>query len=279
MKWCGGQYNPRVGEIRFPRSVESDIPSELELSFGSFTLRGTSVAARATAFAVPELELALDLGRLSPVIAAQPRVLLTHAHLDHLSAVLAYLNLRARFYRGQPPTLLAPESVAGPLQQALAVMPGMDSVRKRLDLDGAIRTVSPGETVALGGLSLAAFAQQHSVPTLGWSIAGEQWSRPLLVYAGDGPVATFAERPELLDAEVAVAECTFLERNRRVAARISTHAHILDWVELGPQIRCDVLVLIHLPQIPPSEVRRLVEPLEQATTATVVPWVMPPRSS
>ncbi len=268
-----------MGEIRFPRGVEAELPAELELSVGSFTLRGTSVAARATAFAVPELELALDLGRLSPAIAAQPRVLLTHAHLDHLSAVLAYLNLRARFYRGQPPTLLAPEAVAGALQQALAVMPGMDSVRKRLDLDGAIRTAVPDETVLLDGLALTPFEQQHSVPTLGWSVARERWSRPLLVYAGDGPVSTFAERPELLDAEVAVVECTFLERNRRVAARLSTHAHILDWVELAPKLRCDVLVLVHLPHMPGAEIRRLVAPLEDATTAVVVPWAAPPRDA
>jgi len=75
----------RVTAIRFPRTVGDAFPSELELRVAGLTLRGTSVAARATAFAIPEFGVALDVGRMSPTIAAQPVVLLSHGHLSTIS--------------------------------------------------------------------------------------------------------------------------------------------------------------------------------------------------
>ena len=114
-----------MNAIQFPRAAGAAYSPDLELRLGDMTVRGTSVAARATAFAVPTLGVALDVGRMSPTMAEQPVVLLSHGHLDHLSGVLAYLNVRARFHAGEPTRLVAPEPVAAALRQALAVMPGM----------------------------------------------------------------------------------------------------------------------------------------------------------
>ncbi len=258
-----------------PRPVESGAPAELEMRLGGLTLAGTSVAARATGFAVPEFGVALDVGRLTPRLAAQPVVLLSHGHLDHVAGILAYLNVRARFHAGAPPRVAAPRAVAEPLLAALAVMPGMEAVRKRLRLEDTILGVEPGDTVAVPGGVAAAFALDHGVPSLGWALRRPGEERPCLVYTGDGTVAPFAADPGLLDAGVAVVECTFVERNRRIAARLARHAHILDWVELAPGLRCDRLVLAHLPPLPAAELLTLAAPLAAALAGELVLWTSP----
>jgi ribonuclease Z len=258
--------------ISFPGVAGGWGPAELEAAFGGLTLRGTSVAARATAFAVPELGVTVDLGRLTPAIAAQPVVLLTHAHLDHLSAVLAYLNVRARFHREAPPRLVVPREVAAPLREALRVMPGVDSVRKRLDVDAAIIGVEAGEELALPRGRAACFAVVHGRPALGWRVFRKEETRPAFVFGGDGTTDPFVEDPRLLDARVAVVECTFLEENRRVAARLALHAHLKDWIELAPRLTCDVLLLAHLPPTPRADLERLLAPLAEACACEVVAW-------
>jgi ribonuclease Z len=261
-----------MAEIVFPDGVGNGVVPELELKLAGLTLRGTSVAARATAFAVPELGVTLDLGRLSPTIAEQPVVLLSHGHLDHLSGVLAYLNLRARFHPEPPPRLLVPRAIAGPLQQALAVMPGMESVRKRLRLEHVVTPVENGDVIAIAGAEAAAFALDHGVPALGWSLRRSGDTRPALVYASDGSTEPLQAAPDLLDAEVAIVECTFVEKNRRIAARLARHAHVSDWVELAPLLKCAWLVLAHLPPLPRTELVALTSPLADATSAKLVLW-------
>jgi ribonuclease Z len=262
-------------EICFPNAAGEAFPPELELRLPGLTLRGTSVAARATAFAIPEFGVALDVGRMSPTIAAQPVVLLSHGHLDHLSGVLAYLNVRARFHKGDPPRLVMPESVAGPLTQALALMPGMESVRRRLRLEDAIVGVSAGDRVPVPGGWAQPFAVDHGVPTLGWALRRPRRRRPEVVFASDGSTQPFVADPGLLDARVALVECTFVENNRRVAARMAGHAHLKDWIELAPRLACDRLVLTHLPPMDIGELAALAEPLAKALPGELVLWTAP----
>jgi len=256
----------------FPHRLETQMPPELQLAVGGLTVLGTSVGARATAFALPDLGVALDLGRLTPILAAQPVVLLSHGHLDHLAGVLAYLNVRARFHEGEPTAVFGPPEVMKPLRQALAVMPGMESVRKRMRLDDLLRDADPAVEVKVRGGRARPFPVDHSVPTFGWTLWTGTGDRPALVYGADGSVDPFRAAPELLDADVAMVECSCPERNRRIAARLAKHAHVLDWVELAPELTCDTLVLVHLPELATDELEELVEPLSRAFRGRLVVW-------
>lgn len=233
---------------RFADPCPNHLPPELRLSLPFGTLMGTSIASRATALAVPELGFALDLGRLTPVIMRQPTVFLTHAHLDHSSALAAYLNTRARFFREEKTAVWVPEPLREDFLAAFAVLPGMHSVRKRIALDEVLLPAWEGTEVSLPWGHARAFATDHGVPSLGWAFYRKDSSRPFLVFAGDGDPWHFARNPQLLDAQVAVVECSLGGENRRLAARLARHAHILDWLELAPQLACDVLVLAHLPE-------------------------------
>ena len=264
-----------MSRVRFPEPVTTGSPPELELRLGAVTLRGTSVAARATAFAVPEAGAVLDIGRLTPALAGQPVVLVSHTHMDHLAGLLAYLNVRARFHPDEPPAVVLPAGQAESMRRALEAMPGLESVRRRFPLDEIVLGAEPGDVVALPGGVAVAFELGHSVPTLGWRLGADRESRPTLVYALDGEVQPFGDDPALLDGEVALVECTFVERNRRIAARLSRHAHLRDWIELAPRLRCDHLVLAHMPPLDPARAAVLLEPLADAFSGTVVPWVLP----
>lgn len=224
------------------------MPPELAFSFEGWQLVGTSVAARATAFAIPELGVAVDAGRLTPTVAAQPHLLVTHAHLDHTAGLLAYLNLRARLYNREPTRVWVPASMHRELVSALGLFPGMASVRKKMALEEVIFPAEDGQEISFPWGTARAFSVRHSVDTLGWALVRKGESEAFVVFAGDGDPRLFRKRPELLAAQVAVVECSFVEENRRVAARLSAHAHVLDWVELAPELRCQVLVLSHLPE-------------------------------
>lgn len=256
--------------VLFPLPHADQTPPELEFAFGPWRLVGTSLAARATALAIPELGVAVDVGRVTPAVASQPNLLITHEHLDHTVGLLAYLNLRARRYGGEPTAVWVPAPLHRDLLRALRVFPGMSSVHKRLALEEVVRPVEDGEEVNLGSVHARAFAVEHGVPTVGWALYLPHERRPLVVFAADGDPRFFRTRPELLDAQVAVVECSFVEANRRVAARLARHAHISDWLELAPQLACQTLVLAHLPEPLPD--LTLIERLAETFPGRVVVW-------
>lgn len=260
--------------LRFAEPCPNHLPPELRLSFPFGTLVGTSIASRATALAVPELGVAVDLGRLTPVIMQQPTVFLTHAHLDHSSALPAYLNTRARFYRQEETKVWLPEALLDGFLKAFAVLPGMHSVRKRMELSEVLLPAREGTEVSLPWGYARAFATDHGVPSLGWALYSHESPRPFLVFTGDGDPWYFASHPHLLDAHVVVVECTLVGENRRLAARLARHAHILDWIELAPRLSCDVMVLAHLPEEglgDPGPLARLQKSLSGSVAVFSVP--------
>ncbi len=261
--------------LRFAEVCPNHVPPELRLVLPFGTLVGTSIASRATALAVPELGIAVDVGRLSPVIMQQSTVFLTHAHLDHSSALAAYLNTRARFFREEKTTVWVPEPLRQAFLQAFAVLPGMESVRKRMELADVLLPAEEGAEVVFPWGHARAFATDHGVPSLGWALYRQGSTRPILVFAGDGDPWYFASRAQLLDAQVAVVECSLLAENRRVAARMARHAHIRDWIDLASRLTCDVLVLAHLPEDGVGDLA-LLSPLQKAFSGQVVLFAAPP---
>ncbi len=223
-------------------------PWELVLELETTRIVGGSVAALATAFTVEPLGVAVDIGRCSALLAAQPTVLLTHCHADHVAGLIAWLSARARRFRGAGCRVMVPAARHGALFEALTCWPDLDGVRRRLDLREVLVPAAPGDGLELAdGAWAEAFPVHHGTPSLGWRVGRAGERRPLAVFAGDGTVLPFRDDPGLLDAQAAVVECSFVEPGSRVAARLGGHTHLADWLELGPRLSCDRLVLAHLP--------------------------------
>jgi ribonuclease BN (tRNA processing enzyme) len=264
------------GRVRFP-GVSADL-WELQFDSRGAALAGVSIAALATAFAVDRCKTAIDMGRCSGLLAAQETVLLTHCHSDHVAGLIAWLSAHTRRHRGRPTRVVVPRERRTELLAALGIWPDLDGVRRRVDLDEALVGASPDTTIELAdGGSARAFAVRHNTAALGWAVTTDHTSRPALVFAGDGTVEPFRDDPALLDSEIAVVDCSFVDPGTRVAARLGGHGHLMDWIELLPDLRCDALVLAHLP--PETTAESILErlPEDLPGTATIVPWVAGPR--
>jgi glyoxylase-like metal-dependent hydrolase (beta-lactamase superfamily II) len=265
-----------------PHHVQFPVPTntgtgELRLRVGTLELIGTSISALATAFVVDDLKTAIDMGRCTALLAEQETVLLTHCHSDHVAGLVAWLSAHTRRYRGSPTTIVMPTDRRQQLLDALQVWPDLDGVRRRVDLADSLIGARPGDTVALarGGWARC-FRMHHSTAALGWAVGAAGTERPWFVFAGDGTVLPFADDPDLLDATIAVVDCSFLDTGTRVAARLGGHGHLQDWIELLPVLRCDALVLAHLPaEATADQITRLVGNIEEGPL--IVPWLDPGR--
>lgn len=246
-------------------------------TLGGVELAGVSLGALSTAFAVDAHSAAVDMGRCSALLAAQDTVLLTHCHSDHIAGLIAWLSAHTRRHRDRPTKVVLPSEKRDELLTALAAWPDFDGVRRRIDLDEAVIGAEAGCAVELAdGAVATAFSVRHNTAALGWSMTPAGAPRPSIVFAGDGTVEPFRAEPSLLDAEIAVVDCSFIEPGTRVAARLGGHGHLTDWLELLPDLACDCLALAHLqPGTTAEEVlEQLPDPLPG--TATVVPWVVGP---
>jgi hypothetical protein len=261
--------------LRFPEPTTSG-NGELRFATGELELVGSSLAALATAFAVDDFKTAVDMGRCSALLAAQETVLLTHCHSDHVAGLVAWLSAHTRRYDGSPTRVVAPVDRRQALLDALLVWPDFDGVHRRVDLNEALIAARPGDRLELAGSGWArSFEVHHSTPSLGWSVGRRGQDRPLYVFAGDGTVEPFVREPGLLDASMAIVDCSFIEPGTRVAARLGGHGHLKDWLDLLPELRCDHLVLAHLPaELRAEDVLERIGDLEAGPI--VVPWIAPP---
>jgi ribonuclease BN (tRNA processing enzyme) len=243
---------------------------------------GHSVAALATAFAVPSLGVALDMGRCSALLARQDVVLLSHCHSDHIAGLVAWLSAHTRRHRDRPTTIAVPAERRSSLLAALSVWPDLDGVRRRVDLDACLVGAEDGDEIPLAGGAVArAVRAHHVVPSLAWSLHPTSAGRASIHYGGDGSILPYRDRPELLDAALALVDCTFVESGRRVAARLSGHGHLTDWMELLPNAACDCLGLIHLASY--TDIRALTTTVEAQLRGhagpPVVAWIPQPTRS
>ena len=264
------------GRVRFPE-LAPDL-WELRLEERGHELTGVSVAALATAFAVDRFSTAIDMGRCSARLAAQETVLLTHCHSDHIAGLIAWLSAHTRRHRGRPTRVVVPAQKRADLLAALEIWPDLDGVRRRVVLDEVLVGAGPGTSIELAeGGSARAFAVRHNTASLGWAVTAGDRTRPALVFAGDGTVEPFRDDPAQLDAPLAVVDCSFIDPGTRVAARLGGHGHLMDWIELLPDLSCETLVLAHLP--PEATAESILEQLpdELPGAATIVPWVAGPK--
>lgn len=260
-------------QILFPAICRR--PSEdLHFRVGKLKLVGMSTATVATAYAIDAFKVAVDMGRCTPLLANQETVLLTHCHSDHTAGLLAWLSARVRRHRGAPAKVVVPREKRNALLVALESWPDLDVVRRRVDLSRMLVPAKPGIEIELAGGGWArAFALHHTTTSLGWKIGEAGRSRPRIIVAGDSTILPFREDIGVLDADLAVVDCTFVEPGMRVAARLSGHAHLREWMELCADLPCDQLVLAHLPSdVRAERLAALLEPWPEKGPS-VIPWV------
>jgi len=250
-------------------SVVGDLPVRT-LTHEGITIEGFSRAAVQTYWRIPEWKLGFDLGAHPWAFMGTPNWFVSHTHIDHVSALPAYVA-RRRMMKMAPPTIYVPEANVRALQQLLRQMTRLDRGRLPCNMVG----LKPGDEVEISReLVVVATATQHTVPSLGYVV----WERrrklkpeffglpgekirdlrlsgvevtnelriPRLAYLGDSTPEGLDNCPAMYEAGVLILELTFLApRHRKEKTHKFGHMHLDDLLERRDRFRNRLIIAAH----------------------------------
>jgi ribonuclease Z len=243
------------------------------LQLGGVAIDAISVGGLETSIGLPGLKLAFDLGVCRPQAVALPTVLFTHAHIDHMGALVQHCATRSLMGM-RPPTYAFPQENLGGVEDLLRAWRRLD----RAELPCALAPAAPGTVLPLpGGRRAVAFRSVHRVPCLGWAIwqttrrlrpelqagpdtpgrvksaraAGEEvelvHDAPLIAFTGDTLIEVVEREPVVREARVLVIECSFVDDAVPVArAREMGHIHLDEIIERADLFDNEHLLFTHL---------------------------------
>ena len=134
---------------------------------GTLTLRGVSLGGVYTSIHVPELDLMLDVGLPIKQAAGVGTLLLSHAHADHVGALVTMLGLRGLHAMKKPLKVVMPAEIVETLQRALAAMSELQRWPFEIEAIG----LRPGDEHELRkDLVVRAVRTFYLVPSLGYVI-------------------------------------------------------------------------------------------------------------
>jgi ribonuclease Z len=240
------------------------------LEHGRLTIEGYSRAAVQTYWRVPELKIGFDLGAQPWDFMGTAVWFVTHTHLDHVAALPVYVA-RRRMMKMDPPTIYLPEHAVDPVHRILQVFRRLDRGRLPCELIG----LRPGDEVALSReLVVSAVPTAHTVPSLGYlvwerrnklktefaELSGEQIRDlklsgveitrelrvPLVGYLGDSSPEGLDRSPDFYEAQVLIAEMTFVApSHRKEKIHKHGHMHLDDFVARRERFRNERVIATH----------------------------------
>lgn len=243
---------------------------EDELHVAGLTLSGVTRGGVQTSLRAVELGLLFDVGGPIPSQLKHGRVLISHAHQDHLSGLPYFLSQRALQGSGET-HIHMPKCTVEPMHRIMAAWGELEGYSPDYVLHGH----EPGETVKVGkNLEAIPLRSYHRVPSLAWAVqrhtkklrpelvglpheqiaarrkAGEEITEAststLLCVSGDTKIELFDEEPLVRQAKVLVFECTAWDDQRDVEqTRHWGHTHVDEIIERAERFEGEALVLVH----------------------------------
>lgn len=235
-----------------------------------FRIQGLSVAGEQTSIQVPELDVCFDIGLCPRPALASKFVALSHGHMDH-SAALSYYFSQRHFQGMGTGTVVCHPDVEEALHGIMKAWVALERQRTPY----RIMTLMHDEEIEIkNNHFLRAFYTNHTCPSLGFVIlekrsklkpelvglpqeklvelknAGEDITMtlevPLVAYTGDTAWGDFFDREDVLNAQVLITECTFLDPGDRNRASVGKHLHISDVQRLVRRSHAEAVVLVHM---------------------------------
>lgn len=253
--------------------VPRDPPRRPQLGFlylPPFRVQGISIAGEESVVQIPELDTCFDIGRCPRAALSSPYVALTHGHMDH-SAGLAYY-FSQRYFQGMGVgTVICHPRLEKPIHNLMRAWIDIESQKTPFN----VVALEPEQLHEIKNtMYLRAFETDHTVPSLGYTVIekrsklkpelqgmpqeqlialkkkGQEITQileiPLVCYTGDTCWGKHFDRPDVLDAQVLITECTFLENDHRSRASVGKHLHLDDIVRLLERSKAKAIVLTHL---------------------------------
>jgi ribonuclease Z len=234
------------------------------------TIEGYSRAAVQSYFRIPELKIGFDMGGSPWSFMGTQTFFITHAHLDHMAALPAYVA-RRRMMKMDPPTLYLPAEVIEPVERMLRSWQRLDRGRMLCQLVG----VNPGDEIELSREHVATvFRTKHTVPSVGYIV----WERrkklkpeyqnlsggeirdirlsgvevsaevrmPIVCYTGDTAPQGLDNDPAVYRASVLITELTFFRpEHRKDKIHKFGHTHLDDILERADQFQNELIIFGH----------------------------------
>ncbi len=249
------------------------------------TIEGYSRAAVQTYWRIPELKLGFDLGAQPWDFMGTPSWFISHTHLDHLAALPVYVA-RRRMMKMEPPTIYVPSHSLELIQHLLKVISRLDRGRLPCHLE----PIQAGDTIELSReLVVTVHATTHTVPSLGFLVwerrkklkeeyqdltgeqirdvrlSGVEVSRehrmPLVAYLGDSSPPGLDSNPDMMRAQILIAEMTFVApSHRKEKIHRHGHMHLDDFIERSDQFKNEKIICSHFStRYRDKQIRSLVE--------------------
>lgn len=265
-----------------------------------YTIEGYSRAAVQSYWRIPELKLGFDMGGTPWSFMGTQTYFITHAHLDHMAALPAYVA-RRRMMKMEPPKIFVPEEVHEATDRMLKAW-------QKLDRGRMICELVPAKAGVEYELSrehvVTAFPTKHTVPSLGYIV----WERrrklkpeyqgltgdeirdirksgievsgevriPLVCYCGDTAPAGLDADPAIFEAKILITELTFFRpEHRKEKIHKFGHTHLDDILERAELFKNELVILGHFStRYMDNQIRKAVEKrLPEGLKERVLLWL------
>ena len=235
------------------------------------TIEGYSRAAVQTCWRVNELKLLFDVGAQPWDFMGTPTLFISHAHLDHIAALPAYVS-RRRMMKMDPPVIYLPDSAVDDAWEMLQVFRRLDRGPMPCELVGLL----PGDEIECGREYLVvALPTRHTITSLGFvvyhrrhklkpeytslsgpeirdlKLAGKEVTTemrvPVFAYTGDTSPPGLDNNEVFYESKILVSELTFVApEHRKELIHKHGHMHINDYRMRAERFQNELIIAGHL---------------------------------
>ena len=248
------------------------------------TIEGYSRAAVQTCWRINELKLLFDCGIQPWDFMGTPTMFISHAHLDHIAALPAYVS-RRRMMKMDPPVIYLPDSAVDAAWDMLQQFRKLDRGGMPCELIGMIA----GDEIKIGReYMVTALRTKHTIESLGFVVhqrrhklkpeyvdlegsqirelkrSGKEVTNevrvPLVAYTGDTSPPGLDNNPVFFESKILISELTFVApEHRKELIHKNGHMHVDDYIKRADKFQNELVIAGHLStRYNDSQVKRLV---------------------